>query len=170
MDNCDQARTMWLAYLATLPEGAQPQVYMTWHFSTTPEGAGVLGAQACSGTKTATASLLWEYEADDEELPQPGDHSIITDWDGSPLCIIVTTAVEIVPFNQVDAAHAAAEGDDDPSLARWREIHWRAFGRTCERIGRPPAEDMAVVCERFRRVFPLPEDAQPDAAPAVRSA
>ncbi len=161
---------MWLAYLSALPEDAQPKTYMTWHFSATQQGANELGAQACAGTKTATASLLWEYEADDEELPEPGDHSIITDWDGRPLCIIETTAVEIVPFNQVDAAHAAAEGDEDPSLPRWREVHWRAFSRTCERIGREPAEDMPVVCERFRRVFPPSERAQPPASEAVRAA
>ncbi len=170
MDNCDEARAMWQAYLATLPEDAQPATYMTWHFSSSKEGADTLGAQACAGTKTATASLLWEYEADDEELPQPGDRSIITDWDGRPLCIIETTGVEVVPFDEVDAAHAAAEGDDDPSLARWRELHWRAFSRTCERIGRQPAEDMPVVCERFRRVFPSTKGAQATSSAVVRMA
>ncbi len=155
MDYCDEVKAMWQAYLATLPPGAEPpQIYMTWHFGNSPETAHELGALARAGIKTATASLLWDYEANDEDLPQPGEASIITDWDGAPLCIIQTTAVEIKPFNTVSAEHAFAEGEGDRTLRYWREVHWRAFSETCQTVGRNPEETMPVVCERFQLLYP----------------
>ncbi len=154
MDNCDQVKAMWDEYQATLPAGAEPRPYMTWHFDSDEHAAAELGKLALAGTKTATASLLWAYEADEEELPKPGDLSIITDYDGAPLCIIETTQVTVRPFSRVDAGHAYLEGEGDRSLGYWREVHWQVFSKTCEQLGRAPEEDMPVVCERFRQVYP----------------
>lgn len=49
---------------------------------------------------------------------------------------------------------AAAEGEGDRSLAYWRAAHWRYFSRTLLTISRAPAEDMPLVCERFRLLYP----------------
>jgi uncharacterized protein YhfF len=95
--------------------------------------------------------------AGNERVPQVGDLSIITNWDGDPLCIIQTTEVEIKPYNAVDPPFAYDEGEGDRSLAFWRAAHWRFFSRECASLGREPAEDMPVVCERFRVVFDDPE-------------
>ncbi len=66
MDYCDAVKAMWQAYLATLPPDIEPpQIYMTWHFGNSPETADELGALARAGAKTATAGLLWDYEAND---------------------------------------------------------------------------------------------------------
>ena len=70
-----------------------------------------------------------------------------------PVCVIQTTQVEVMAFNQVNAGWAYAEGEGDRSLEYWREGHWRFFSRSCERIGRTPSETMPVVCERFKVVF-----------------
>jgi len=64
-------------------------------------------------------------------------------------------AVEIVPFSEVTAEHAFAEGDGDRSLAAWREIH-EHFWRNHSEGPRGFAPDMPVVCERFRLVHALP--------------
>ncbi len=155
MDHCDDVKAIWQDYLATLPPRQEPpKIYMTWHFGNQRETADRLGQLARAGVKTATSSLLWDYEAEDEELPQPGDLSIITDWDGAPICIIQTTAIEIKPFDQVDADHACAEGEGDRSLAYWRKAHWEAFAVSCAALARLPEESMPVVCERFRVVHP----------------
>jgi uncharacterized protein YhfF len=155
MDHCDDVKAMWQDYLATLPPGEEPPtIYMTWHFGNACETADALGRLAVAGTKTATSSLLWDYEAEEEELPRPGDVSIVTDWDGAPLCIIETTAVEVKPFNEVGAEHACAEGEGDRSLAYWRQVHWEAFTASCATLGRMPKETMPVVCERFRVIYP----------------
>lgn len=106
-----------------------------------------------SGDKTATSSSHWEY---DEETPVPvvGELSIILDGDGHPRALIRTTSVEIVPFDQVDADFAAAEGEDDRSLESWRAGHRDYFTRVL--VGHEFHEDMPVVCERFELRFPRP--------------
>lgn len=150
----DQIKILWQAYLDTLPdEGAAPEKYDAWSFGDNPDMADELADLVVRGIKTATAGLLWEYEAEREPLPEPEGMSVILDGAGSPLCIVETTQVEVKPFNQVGAAHAYDEGEGDRSLAFWREVHWHFFSRTCQAIGRTPSETMPVVCERFRVVY-----------------
>ena len=146
----------WTTFLKSIPEGAEavPSAYQAWGFGDSPQMADSLGALVRDGIKTATASLVWAYETEDESLPEVGDYSVILDGDGDPLCIIETTALYIRPFNEVDAEQAYLEGEGDRSLAFWREVHWDFFGRECTEIGREPTEDMPVLCERFRLVYP----------------
>lgn len=148
-------RQFWLAYLETLAEESQPGLTMpeAWAFGRGEEMADRLGGLVVAGIKTATASLLWEYEAEGEAIPQPGDLSIILDGRSRPLCLIKTTVVEVLPFNAVGDQFAYDEGEGDRSLAYWRQAHWWFFGRTCTEIGKQPAEEMLVVCERFKLIF-----------------
>src|SRR4030095_1066265 len=115
--------------------------------------ADELGALVLDGTKTATASLAWEYGYDGEPLPRRGDHGIILNGAGEPLCIIETMRVYIEQFNQVDEEQAYEEGEGDRSLDYWRDAHWRYFSGRGEILGREPSETMPVVCERFRVVW-----------------
>lgn len=155
---------MWAAYCAArgaatgaaerAPEAAgDGDGYSAWHFCDNKADADELARLVAGGRKRATAGSAWAYEAEDEPLPQVGDHSVITDWEGSPQAIIRTSSVEVVPFGRVTAEFAAAEGEGDLSLRYWREAHWSAFSRELKGIGREPAEDMPVVCERFEVVF-----------------
>jgi uncharacterized protein YhfF len=109
-----------------------------------------------SGTKRATAASVWSVEAEGKRQPVPGDLSVITNWAGEPRCIIRTTAVEIVPFNQVSADFAATEGEGDGTLEWWREAHRQFFTRECAGTERRFTEDMLLACERFEVVFPRP--------------
>ncbi|SFB37953.1 ASCH domain-containing protein [Clostridium frigidicarnis] len=43
-----------------------------------------------NGEKTATTSLHYLYEVENEDLPKIGELSIITDFDGNAKCIIKT--------------------------------------------------------------------------------
>jgi uncharacterized protein YhfF len=145
----------WQAYLDSLPDTSQaPDAYGTWSFGDSPDMADELAQLVACGTKTATASLLWEYQAEGENLPQAGDVSMILDGRDAPVCLIQTVQVEIKPFDQVDAAFAFDEGEGDRSLDYWREGHWRFFSSACQRIGRTPSQGMPVVCERFRLLYP----------------
>lgn len=148
--------TFWTAYLNSLPEGTPlpPKGYEAWGFGRTPELASRLGALVVQGTKTATTSLFWCYEAENEPLPEPGDLSLIIDGNGEPLCIIETTEIVVKPFNEVDASFAWDEGEGDRSLAYWRGVHWEVFAEDCADLGREPEETMLVVCERFRKLYP----------------
>jgi uncharacterized protein YhfF len=115
--------------------------------------AGLLTPLVLSGAKRATASLVWTYEVTGKPQPKPGDLSIVTSWDKEPLCIIQTTEVAVVPFEEVSEDFARAEGEDDGTLASWRKNHMEFYGRECARIGRTPSPRMPVLCEHFRVVF-----------------
>lgn len=146
----------WSAYLATLPEGHphrkmdQPEA---WGFGDGPTMADELGNLVVAGIKTATCSSVWELKAEGETVPQAGDLSIILNGRGLPMAIIETTRVDILPFNEVGADFASAEGEGDRSYNYWREGHWHYFGRTFEKLGLTLDEKMPVVCERFRMIF-----------------
>ena len=119
-------------------------------FGDSLEQADSLGHLIVAGVKTATCSALWEYEAENERLPAPGDRTIVLDGRDALLCVIETTAIEIRRFCDVDAAFAYDEGEDDRSLASWRRVHWKFFTRSLAKIGREPTDAMPLVCERFR--------------------
>lgn len=143
----------WQSYLDALDDAAaKPAAFSAWSFGDTPAMADELGKLVVDGVKTGTASLAWEYNYDGEPFPRAGEHSIVLDGNGDPLCIIETTRVYIEPYNLVDAEQAYAEGEGDRSLAYWRDAHWDYFTRRCEVIGRAPSEHMPIVCERFHVV------------------
>jgi uncharacterized protein YhfF len=146
----DGLERFWTAARAQLPErpAERPEA---WAFGAAPQPADELIALVLDGTKTATASSFHDDEADDEELPVPGLLNIILDGSGAPRAILETTDVRVVPFDEVDEAHARAEGEDDRTLQSWRGIH-SDFWTRHSRHGFDP--DMPVVCERFRLILP----------------
>ena len=127
--------------------------YESFHFGDGESLADELAALVLAGTKRATASLLWSYEADGKPMPKPGDLSIVEQWSGQPVCVIETVSVTVHPFEQVGPDFAATEGEGDGSLEHWRAGHWAYFGRECARIGKEPSASMAVVCESFEVVY-----------------
>ncbi len=154
MDN-DRIEAYWRGYLDTLPADSpvHEEQYEAEGFGDSSQMADELGALIVSGTKTATCSALWEWEAEGSSLPEVGQKSIVLDGNGDPLCIIETTEVAVRPYNEVDARFAYEEGEGDRSLEYWREAHWRFFSRTLPNIGKEPTPDMPLVCERFRVIY-----------------
>ncbi|MGW4857529.1 ASCH domain-containing protein [Kocuria palustris] len=139
------------AEVSGLPE----QVPEAWAFGAEPAQADELLALVLAGVKSATASSLWDYEAEGEPLPTAGGLSIILDGRGEPRAVILTTDVHVAPFCEVGAGHARAEGEGDRSLAHWRTVHER-FWREHSADGRGLGDQMPVVCERFTLVHPVP--------------
>jgi uncharacterized protein YhfF len=154
VDN-DRIETCWRRYLKTLPTGSpvRDERYLAEGWGDSPRLANELGALIADGTKTATCSALWEYEAEEGPLPETGVKTIVLDGNDDPLRIVETTEVEVRPYDQVDAQFAYEEGGGDRSLKYWREAHWRFFSRTLPRIGKEPAMNMPLVCERFRVIY-----------------
>ncbi len=146
----------WEACLDYLPvektAGIQ-DIPEAWGFGDGPRMADELGALVLEGKKTATCGALWEYEAEGEPLPQPGEYSIILSGEGQPICLIETTEVRVVPYDKVEPQFAYDEGEGDRSLAYWREVHWQVFTKYLGDLGLQPAIDMPLVCERFRLVL-----------------
>jgi uncharacterized protein YhfF len=155
MEKTAETEAFWQEFLATLPDGASPpEDYQVWHFSDNQASANKLGDLVRAGIKTATCSLLWSYEVEDQPLPQVNEYNVIINWEGTPLCIILTTEVEVRDFNKVDAIFAYEEGEGDRSLDYWRRVHWEVFSNEGSMIGYRPAANMPLVCERFRKVYP----------------
>lgn len=142
-------RAFWDAFAATQPADPTPRFLEAFHFTDNEAGANELAKLVLAGRKRATASLAWSYEVEKKRMPGAGDLSVVTDWAGTPLCVIETTRVDLVPFDEVSAEFAATEGEGDGSLRYWREGHEAFFSRECRRLGRTPDARMLVVCERF---------------------
>ena len=130
----------WQSYLSPISKEGEklPVDYQAWSFGNNQEMADRLGKLVCVGKKTATSSLLWWYEGGIEPLPEVGDHSIILDGLDQPLCIIQTTELSVLAFNEVAEAHAYLEGAGDRSLLYWREVHWGFFSKECLELGKDP--------------------------------
>lgn len=145
----------WQAYLNTLPTDSplRHEPYIAEWFGDNPKLANELAALIVAGTKTATCSALWEWQAEGQPLPKVGLKTIVLDGAERPLCVIETIEVTVTPYNQVKAQFAYDEGEGDRSLAYWREAHWRYFSRVLPAISRQPTEQMPLVCERFRVVY-----------------
>ena len=141
----------WTAFVAaTGINGA----YEAWAFGdpSLPDLATELALLVRDGPKRATAGLASDYEDADETLSEIGDLSVILDGEGSPICVIRTTAVEIRRFGDVDAAFAWDEGEGDRTLEWWRRAHLWFF----EQQGTPIDDDTLMVLERFELLWPTP--------------
>jgi uncharacterized protein YhfF len=80
---------------------------------------------------------------------------IVTDGRGIPRALVITTEVEVVPFDQVSAEHAYLVGEGDRSLAAWREVHQRFFTDHATH-DRGFSRDMPVVLQRFTVLYSHP--------------
>ena len=143
----------WQLFVRSQQEDPTPRFMEAFHFDDNEPSADELARLVLAGTKRATASLVWSYEKASVPLPKAGDLSVVTDWAKTPLCVIQTQRVDIVPYDDVTEEFAATEGEGDGSLTYWRRAHWAYFGRECQRIGRIPDSKMPVVCERFEVIF-----------------
>ena len=124
----------------------------SWSFGDDPELEDALLALVLDGRKTGTSTALLELESAHLELPRVGELSIVTDSAGEPRALLRTTEVTVVPFDQVSAEHAAAEGEDDRTLESWRTEHEKYWRRVLGDDQFSPS--MQVVAERFELVYP----------------
>ena len=124
-----------------------------WAFGGTADQADELLGLVLSGTKTATSSALWSYEAEDEPLPIVGELSIVCDGQGRPRALLRLTNVTVTNLDDVSERHAFAEGEGDRTLAYWRRAH-EEFFRSHLPPGRELAGSMPVVLECFERLVP----------------
>jgi uncharacterized protein YhfF len=125
-------------------------MYKAWAFGGAPDK---LARLVVSGIKTATCSALVLFELEDEPIPKPGDYSVILDSVGNAVCIIRTTRVYVVPFEDVSEDHAFKEGEGDRSLGYWRAVHEEFFTEELATVHLQFDKRMELVCEEFELVF-----------------
>ena len=143
---------LWAAYRAANPDAGDE--YEAWAYGADPDGLAELTR---AGIKTATASAGPLYELEGEPLPRAGEYSVILDGRDRAVCVIRTTRVYTVPFEEVSAEQAYREGEGDRSLAHWRRMHEDFFRAELAEAGLEFSPEMPVVCEEFEVVWPPAE-------------
>lgn len=119
-----------------------------------------LVASVLSGEKTATSSLLAQYEDSGEPLPRLGRQELI-DSEEQPMACVEIVAVDVIRLGDVDLQLALEEGEGFESVAQWRAAHERFWAEEvrpglCDPTALPLDDDTRVVVERFRLVGPGP--------------
>ena len=117
-----------------------------------PDLATKLALLVRDGPKRATAGLASDYEDENEPLPEIGDLSVLLDGEGSPVCVIRTTKVEIREFGDVDEAFAWDEGEGDRTLEWWRRAHLWFFRQQGTHID----DGTLMGLEHFELLWPTP--------------
>ncbi len=150
METKMEANEYWEHFLKIHPE-AIDSTYEIWAFGNTPKMADELLALVLEGEKTGTCSAkkLYVYTPD-EPVPKEGEYSILTDGKNRPKAVIQTISVEEVAFCDVRAEFAYLEGEDDRSLEKWRETHFRYFQSSFHALGLEFTDKEILYCETFQ--------------------
>jgi len=154
MRKTTSVRKFWEEFCAENAEVNLDEPYQVWYFDNNRESSKKLVELVLHGKKKATASLVVGNESDAEDGGTIGGYSVVTDFDGNPQCVILTTEINRVPFNEVDAQFAFDEGEGDQTLEVWRRGHRRFFTECCCELNIVFNESMLVDCKRFQLLFP----------------
>ena len=153
MKHDEELEQFWNDYVRSHPSLQGQRYYEAFRFGNTEQMANELADLVLSGVKTATSSLLWALEQEQQPVVQVGDFSIVTDWEHRPVCIIQTTEVNIVPFRDINAQFAYDYGEGDRTLVWWKQHLWDYYVQECALIDRQATVEMPLVCERFQVVY-----------------
>lgn len=149
----NKVEAMWRAFCSETDVNADTP-YQSWYFGNSPDMAAELAELVLSGKKCATASSAAMNEIEQENAPVERGYSVVTDFDGHPICVIQTIEIRHLPFSEVDAEFASDEGEGDQSLGYWRDVHWSYFTKEAAEHGFEFDENSIVCCERFELVYP----------------
>jgi len=147
----DSVIQMWENYRKINPEA--PKDYDVWAFGNSKEVADKLLGLVLEEKKTATSSNYNLYELGKEKVPFVGLYNIILDGNGTAAAILVTTSIEIIPFEEVSKEHAYLEGEGDRSLKYWRDVHEEFFKEELKGTNQEFNYQIPIVCERFKLVY-----------------
>lgn len=152
----DRSKSYLVQYLSSLPDELATK-YTSFSadcFCADEYNANVCVDLILKGEKTATCSLDIWYSEQGETMPEVGHLMVVTNWDGKPMCIVETTSVSKCRYSEVTADFAASEGEGDKTLSWWKKAHWNFFSKECEELNTSPSEQMLLVLERFKLVYP----------------
>lgn len=108
-----------------------------------------------SGRKTATSTLLAEYEQTGESLPMVGYREQVVDSWNRYICTTEITSIEVLPASKVDHQFVREEGEGLTNWVQWWSAH-REFWTSSEfleavgELEPDITEDVLVVCTRFK--------------------
>jgi uncharacterized protein YhfF len=124
---------------------------MYFVFGNSQEIADQLADLVLRGFKTATCSRFSDYKTERVPFPKESNLSVLVDGSGTPVTVLETLAVFVVPFDEVPDWFAWAEGEGDRSLSYWQNVHRTFFGEHYPN-DQAFSEDLPLICEQFRVV------------------
>ena len=146
----------WTTFLNSdaCPANASDLFLESFQIGSTAQAAHGGARLVLSGAKTATSSLLWQYELSGEPVPFAGSLSVLEDGRRSPVCVVRTTWVDTIPYGQLDEAFARDYGEThDGRLQSWYEAFGDSYAKLCQSMGRELTADTPLVCERFEVIY-----------------
>ncbi|WP_017733505.1 ASCH domain-containing protein [Nafulsella turpanensis] len=152
-ESCNSVETLWKDFLKGNPDNKVKETPVSFYFCDNEKDANECAELVVKGIKQATATSLWWFEKNKENLPEVGNQYIITDWNGNAKAIIETTKVVLTPYNEITPEFAQTEGEGDKSLAYWKRVHQAFYTREMEPYGEEFDESMIIVCEYFKTIF-----------------
>lgn len=138
-----------------LPDLHIPEDLVCEPFGDGPELADELLGLILEGKKTATCGCVWEYEAANTPLPQPGELWLTGNGKNEPTCLLQIETVSLCRFDEITPEFAYLEGEGDRTYESWRAGHERYFSRTLPPIGRAFSFSIPVVATTFRLIYRL---------------
>lgn len=148
----ERAAEFWRRFLKETGRDETLEPYECFHFHINQAGADELLQLVLEGKKRATCGSVEGAKLQGLRPPQPGDLSVVTDWAGTPKCVIETRSVHILPFQDVSFDLAGLEGEDE-NLASWQAGHERFFTAEGTALGYAFSPDMPVAFETFEVVY-----------------
>jgi len=147
---------MWADFVSSNPKYADEQIPESWFFHNNEKDANRLAELTLKGKKKASSGLYYWYKQAGAELPEVGTKHIITDFEGKAKVMIEIIKVDTIAFNLISKEYAALDmGIDDQPLKKWREAHWDFFVQTMAESEETPSNNMLVVCEWFKTIWPV---------------
>ncbi len=148
----DKIKSFWERFLQRTNRDENLMYSSVFHFELTEYWANELLRLVLEGKKRATCSSMESFKLEGEELPKRGSLSIVTDWEGTPRCVIETTEITILPFKDMTFEICSREGEDE-CLETWVAGHRRFFTEEGEELGYQFNPDMPVVFEDFQVIY-----------------
>lgn len=142
----------WKTFLDQSGLDEQTRYFDSFHFMNSEFWANELLRLVLMQQKKATTSSLAALEIENGRVPQDGDYSIVTDWEGIPRCVIRTTKVRIMPFKDMTFEICSLEGEDE-NLESWQKGHRAFFEAEGKKLGFSFSDDSPIVFEEFEVVF-----------------
>ncbi|EKT62720.1 hypothetical protein OOA_06411 [Providencia burhodogranariea DSM 19968] len=133
----------WIMSVLGKLKGKYPDA-LVWSFGDSSELADELVSLVISGRKTASCCSLKSYLSEGAII-KIGGLNIILNGNQQPVCVIRTTSLKLVRFNDVTEEFAKKEGD--LSFENWREGHKDFFSREGSF-----SDDMELVAEEFELI------------------
>lgn len=153
MDFTESVKKMWQDYHQIIGISAPAEIIADL-FCNNEKEANELAILVNQGIKRASAQSLWSIQKTGGQLPSVGGIFVVTDWDRNAVCIVKTTKVSTIPFNEISEENAYREGEGDRTLQHWRQVHIRFYKEEFEKLGLTFEETMPIVFEEFEKVFP----------------